>query len=107
MIPVYLKANDTLPRLEVTVSGNGAAVDLSSATGVHFLYKKRFSGVATEGTGDFVNKGSGIVFYDWVANDTDEIGPYFGEFRIFYANTGRRSYPNDSYLVFEVHSGLL
>lgn len=100
--------NSNLPRLEVTVSGDGAAVDLGSATGNIFVYRSRYTGSASVISGRFSNKGSGIIYIDLTGTTvTNTIGPYWGRFLIYFTNGGIRPYPSDGYINFEVISGLI
>ena len=104
----FYSINDTLPRLEVTVSGDGAAVDLTSATGCIFIYRPRYSGTASVISGQFSNKGSGIVYVDITGSTvTSLMGPNWGRFKIYFQNGGVRSYPNDSLINFEVLTGII
>ena len=96
-----------LPRLEVIVSGDGAPVDLSSSTGVIFQYRSRYTGTANVLSGQFSNKGSGIVYVDLTGTTvTDTIGPYWGKFLIYFQNGGVRPYP-ETYINFEILSGII
>lgn len=108
MNELFYVANSTLPRLEVIVSGNGAAVDLTDATGTIFCYKPRYSGTAVSViSGQFASKSSGIVYIDLTGNSvTATPGPYWGRFKIYFPNGGVRVYPTEN-LNFEILSGAL
>lgn len=109
MNELFWSLNDTLPRLEVTVSGNGAAIDLTDSTGCIFLYRNRYSGTHSVLSGNFASKASGIVYVDLTGTTvTNSMGPYWGRFKIYFQNGGVRSYPNDqSFINFEVMSGIV
>lgn len=99
--------NSNLPRLEVIVSGDGAAQDLTSATGVIWVYRQRYTGTATVISGQFANKGSGAIYVDLTGTTvSNTIGPYWSKFLIYFQNGGVRPYP-EGYINFEIMSGLL
>lgn len=101
----FFKKSDTQPDLQVTVSGDGAVIDLSSCTGAEFIYRSRYTGTFNSVTGEFASKTSGIVFVR-MTGITSSIGPCWGFFKLYYPGGGVRSYPND-YINFEVISGLV
>lgn len=106
MNEIFYTQNTNLPRLEVIVSGNGAAVDLTDATGVIFSHKPRYSGTAGVISGRFASKGSGIVYVDLTGTTvTDSLGPRWGKFLIYFQNGGVRPYP-EGYINFEILSGV-
>ena len=97
-----------LPRLEVIVSGDGAAVDLTDATGVIFLHKPRFTGSVGIISGQFANKGSGAIYVDLTGTIfADDVGPRWGRFIVYFQNGGRRSYPDWGYINVDIISGLV
>lgn len=107
MNELFWTQNSTLPKLEVIVSGDGAPVDLSSATGNIFVYRSRYTGSASVISGQFSNKGSGIIYVDLTGTTiSNTIGPYWGKFLIYFQNGGVRPYP-ESYINFEILSGLI
>ena len=107
MQELFYNQGDTLPRLEITASGNGAAVDLTDATGLIFQYRNRYSGVFSVISGQFSNKGSGVIYVDLTGSTvTNSMGPYWGRFKVYFQNGGVRSFPVD-HINFEVISGLV
>mgnify|MGYP001617153219 CR=1 FL=1 len=107
MQPLFYNQNDTLPRLEITASGDGAAEDLSSATGVVFLYRNRYSGTYSVISGQFASKPSGIIYVDLTGGSvTQSIGPNWGRFKVYFQNGGVRSFPAEQ-INFEIMSGLV
>lgn len=108
MKELFWTQNSNLPRLEVIVSGDGAAVDLSNSTGNIFVYRNRYSGTASVLSGQFASKASGIVYVDLTGTSvTNNIGPLFCKFLIYFQNGGVRAYPSDSYINVEIISGLV
>ena len=107
MNELFYTQSTNLPRLEVIVSGDGAVVDLSSATGNIFIYRPRYSGTTSIISGQFANKGSGIVYIDLTGSTiTQNPGPMWGKFLIYFPNGGVRPYP-EGYINFEIMSGLV
>lgn len=102
----FYRKSDTQPNLQVIVSGDGAAIDLSDCTGAEFVYRSRYTGAQTSITGEFASKSSGIVFTR-MTGITSSIGPYWGVFKLYYPGGGIRTYPQDSYVNFEIISGLI
>ncbi len=102
---LFWTKSDTQPNLQVIVSGDGAAVDLTECTGAEFLYKPRYTGTQASVTGEFASKSSGIVFAR-MTGVTSSIGPYWGWFKLYYPGGGIRSYPGQGgYINFEIQSG--
>jgi len=102
---IFLKKSDILPSLDVIVSGNGAAVNLTNATGVYARIKPRYSGSAIETSGGFRTKSDGSVFVNLTTNLFPVIGPYWVEFKIFFSGSEIRSYPQDGYINLQIESG--
>lgn len=106
MKELFYSLNDTLPRIEVIVSGNGAATDLSNSTGIIFQYKPRYSGNFSVLSGQFSSKSSGIVYVDITGTTVTSLaGPNFGRFKMYFQNGGVLSYPNEGFINFETLSG--
>lgn len=103
----FLKKGDRLPVLESTLSVTTGIVDLTDATGVYFVYKPRFTGSASTVQGTFLTpKTGGKVQYAWTTGDTASIGPYWGEWRVWF--TGKiQTFPSDGFISFEIVSGLI
>lgn len=98
--------NSNLPRLEVIVSGNGAPIDLTNATGNIFIYRPRYTGTTSIISGQFASKVSGDIYVDLTGTTiTNTIGPYWGKFLIYFQNGGVQPYP-EGYINFDIISGL-
>ncbi len=107
MQPLFYNQNDTLPRLEITASGDGAAVDLTDATGVILQYRNRYSGTYSVISGQFASKSSGIIYADLTGSTiTQSMGPNWGRFKVYFQNGGVRSFPVE-HINFEILSGLV
>ena len=107
MQELFYNKGDTLPRLQITASGDGAAVDLTDSTGVIFQYKNRYSGTYSVISGQFASKSSGIIYVDLTGNTvTNSMGPNWGRFKVYFQNGGVRSFPVE-HINFEIISGLV
>lgn len=100
-----------LPRLEVTVSGDNSAVDLTDATGINFIMKQRYTGGgAFIATGGFASRTSGIVYLDintaTGAGKLNSVGTYLFYINTLFSGGQIRSYP-DGYLNLYLFSGLV
>ena len=107
MNELFFTQNTNLPRLEVTVSGDGAAVDLTDSTGCILLYRNRYTGTASIISGRFASKSSGIVYADLTGTTfSNSIGPGWAKFLIYFQNGGVRPYP-ETYINYEILSGII
>lgn len=109
-----MKKGDTLPSLRDALEDNGVPVDLTSVTGVAFVYEQTHdeSGAAMNGpavirTGSVVAPAtSGLVQYDWVAGDTSTPGRFRYEWRLTYSGGKSTTYPPQGFRTFEVYRGV-
>lgn len=106
MQPVFLKKSDVLPTITSLVSGDGGPVDLTTVTGVYFVFKPKFTGVATIVSGTVTNALAGQVSYSWTTGVTSSLGPYYAEWRLMFSGNSQRTFPQDNYINFEIVSGL-
>ena len=101
MADFYLRKNDRLPVLQSELSDSSGILNLSTATGVYFIYRPKYVSTGTIiRTGFVANASAGIVEVDWVSQDTATPGVFFGEWQIIFSNSKAMSFPNDSYLIF-------
>lgn len=96
----HIKQDDLLPVLAATLTlPDDMAYDLSSATSVKFIMRKRGASTtkvnAAASVTDAVN---GRVQYAWTGTDTDTIGTYEGEFEVTVSGK-KYTFPNDSHLI--------
>lgn len=105
---LQLKQGDLEPPATASIMDvTGAAVDLTTATGVQF----RLSDTLTR-TEVFVRSAavddanSGQVSYHWQAGDTDLSGVYYAEFVVTWPGARSQTYPADGYLVVDVEPKL-
>lgn len=95
----FIKRNDTLPTLEVTVIdrgclGNKIPFNLSGVSACTFTM--------TNDSGDMkimakpaqiVSDSGGTIAYNWDAEDTNEDGIFYGEFQLLFSGGSRMSIP--------------
>lgn len=103
MSSFYIKQNDTNPSIRATLkNGSGNAVDLAS-TAVRFHMRSIGSTtVKTDGEAVVINANTGIVQYNWVADDTDTIGTFHAEFQVTYSDGSIETFPNNAFITVEV-----
>jgi hypothetical protein len=78
---------------------SATAIDLSSGvTGVKFIMRDPNTGTAKVNAAcTITTAASGIVTYEWIADDTDTAGTYNAEWQITYDNGKKLTVPNDTY----------
>ncbi len=105
-----IKRGDTRPPLEITArDSTGAVINLTGQTGIQFVMKLRqhLGNAAVpkkvDAAGSVVGaETAGVIRYDWVAADTDEVGEYVGEF-IYTDSAGEpRTIPNPAFITVRV-----
>jgi hypothetical protein len=97
---ITIKQGDTSPALRATLKrGDGTVPDLSLADAVTLVI--RAVGAADD---DFVERemeiedeDAGIVTYQWVGDDTDEVGDYNMEIEVAYPDS-TETFPSSGYL---------
>ena len=103
MSTFYIKQNDTVPSLRAALeNGSGTAVDLTGATCQFHLREIGKTSVTTDSTAQIVNEATGIVQYNWVADDTDTVGSYQAEFEVTYSDGTIETFPNNGYIRVEI-----
>jgi hypothetical protein len=104
MTDFYIKKGDVLPviRLEIKDT-NGIPVNLTGASvAFHYRLMVKNSTVNVRTT-DIVDAANGIVQYSWITGDSSLAGVFKAEFIVtFEATGGQMSFPQDSFLIFEV-----
>lgn len=96
MTDFFIKKGNTLPRIESTLKySTGAAVNLTGASQIQFIYKHKQQSEVTIKTGTIVDAALGEVAYSWVAGDTAITGDYQAEWQVTFAGGGILTIPND------------
>ena len=99
----YIKQNDTSPAMLATLQdADGNAVNLTGATVRFHMRAVGGNEVVVDDAVTVVTPLSGIVRYDWSADDTDTIGSYQAEFEVTYADASIETFPNDGYIRVEI-----
>ncbi len=107
MSDFYIKKGDRLPLLRAELSDVNGAVNLSG-TNVQFIYRNRTRvGNPVTGSANIVSHVSGVVEYVWGTGDVSAAGAYICEWRVTYTGNSKvLSFPNDSYLSFDIVDNL-
>lgn len=98
-----IKQNDTGPAMLATLQdASGAAVNLTGAS-VRFHMRSVSGGnPVVDASATVVTAASGIVRYNWAAEDTDSVGTYQAEFEVTYADGSIETFPNDGYIAVQI-----
>lgn len=93
-----LKAHDTMPPIQATLSSGGSAMNLTTATSVKFIMKA-VAGLTAKVASPavIVTPASGVVRYDWATGDTDTPGDYTAEWEITWAAGKKQTVPTLTY----------
>jgi len=103
MSTFHIKQNDTVPSLRAALeNGNGDAVDLTNATCQFHLRKIGSTTVVVDASAQIVTEATGIVQYNWIADDTDTVGSYQAEFEVTYPDNTVETFPNNGYIRVEI-----
>lgn len=91
-----MKRRDLLPILELTLSDDGAAIDLTLATTVRLIVRGpagiRVSAAMTV-LDQSVLANRGKVTYAWQAGDVGTVGVYSAEVEVIWSNGKPQTYP--------------
>ena len=99
----YIKQNDTVPSIRATLqNGNGDPIDLINATVRFHMRAIGASNTTVDADATILNAASGIVQYNWTADDTDTIGSYQAEFEVTYPDATVETFPNNGYIRVEI-----
>lgn len=99
----YIKQNDTSPSLRAALeNGSGDAIDLIDASVQFHMRSFGSSGNVVDAAATVIDAATGIVQYNWIADDTDTIGSYEAEFEVTYPDGTIETFPNDGYIRVEI-----
>ena len=107
MADVWIKRNDTSPKLALTLQDvNGAPVNISGATCRLYMREMRSTTLVVAGATmdnlqtlegeEIVNEGQ--VEYEWEVGDIPEAGGYYAEVEVTFAAGEIETFPNDGYI---------
>jgi predicted dehydrogenase len=99
----YIKQNDTVPSIRAELrNGNGDPVDLINATVQFHMRAIGANQTTVDAASVVVSAASGVVQYNWIADDTVTIGSYQAEFEVTYPDGTIETFPNDGYIRVEI-----
>lgn len=101
-----LKQHDLFPPLQATLSDQNGPIDLTTATAVKLLMKTTDGRISVTGACAIVDAVNGVVRYQWVRGDTDNIGEYNVEFEITWPTALPETVPNDGYNLISIEADL-
>lgn len=92
----YIKRNDTSPAIEAQLQDDtGAAINITGAT-VRFHMQSAASGeVVVNEVASIVTPLTGVVRYDWAAEDTATAGQFAVEWQVTYSDGSIETFPNN------------
>lgn len=99
----FIKRTDRLPILQSQFSDSAGYINLSGAS-VDFYYKLKPTGTLYSGTAVVTDATNGIVQYSWTTGDVYNAGVYWCEWRASFSNGKTVTFPNDSYITFEIEN---
>lgn len=95
----YIKQNDTVPSIRADLfNGSGDPIDLVNASVRFHMRKARGGAALVDSAALVISEPDGTVQYDWVAEDTAEIGSYQAEFEVTYPDGTIETFPNNEYI---------
>ncbi len=98
-----IKENDTTPSLRAALlNGSGDAVDLIGTTVRFHMRPMGSSAVTIDRSASVISEAEGIVQYDWIAGNTDDVGFYQAEFEVTYSDGNVETFPNNNYIGVEI-----
>lgn len=95
----FIKRNDTLPSLEISITdrgclGNKIPFNLSGVTGCTFTMVTDSGDIRIMAkTAQITSYSGGTISYNWDAEDTSEDGIFNGEFQLLFSSGDKMSIP--------------
>lgn len=109
MADFEIKKKDLLPPFRVQLMNkDGSFVDLTTAVGVTFVLSLLAGGPAIISAAAVIETPltSGIVRYDWVSPNTDNIGDYMAEVKIVWPGTKPQRAPTNAFWTVKIYQTL-
>jgi hypothetical protein len=100
----YIKQNDTSPKIQATLKdGDGDVINLTDAIVRFHMREIGETTTTTDASATVVSPAtSGVVQYNWAADDTDTVGSYQAEFEVEYGDGSIETFPNNGYIRVEI-----
>jgi hypothetical protein len=103
---LYIKRNDTLPRISCEFTNNGTPVDITGADVTFRMRSDAGGDLKVDEPAEIVNASLGQVRYTFVTGDTDTLGKFYVEWFID-GLLGTETVPNSTYNLVVVLPSLL
>ena len=97
----FIKRGNRLPVVQAELADAYGVINLSGAA-VEFIYRAKPSGILNIKNATIVSGDAGIVQYAWTSGDVNTAGVYWCEWRTTFSDGKQMSFPNDSYITFEI-----
>jgi hypothetical protein len=107
-----IKKGDTLPALKTqlidrTCLGSKIPFSLTGVTGVTFTMKNECGDIKImANNAEVVSYSGGVIQYNWNFEDTNDIGVFYGEFQLFFADGNRMSVPKIGSIKINIGNGV-
>lgn len=99
----FIKQNDTQPAFQAVLEdGAGDPINLDGASVRFHMRAIGAASVKVDAAASVILAVSGIVRYNWSADDTDTVGSYQAEFEVTYADASIETFPNNGYVRVEI-----
>lgn len=102
----FLRQHDTRPVIDATFEDANGAIDLTDASCL-FVFRPRWSGVATTGTATILSAVSGMVRYTMTSGNSATANVFYGEFRATLTGGNTLTIPNSAPFTFEIIERLI
>jgi len=101
-----IKAHDTEPSIQATLSSGGSPINLVGATVKFIMADKATGAVKVNAAAVIVDAAAGIVRYDWLSTDSATAASYQAEWQITDSGGGIRTVPTTTYITVDVLADL-
>jgi hypothetical protein len=101
-----IKSGATAPALVVTLYDDTTPLDLTGAT-VRMRMRRREGGaLVVDSPATVLTPTEGLVSYQWLPADTDEVGDFEVEFEVTFAGGAEQVFPADGYVMVNIEPSL-
>lgn len=106
MVDFVTKTHDTTPAIgSILYDEDDEVIDLTGAT-VEFVMKLANGTVVIDNEATIAEATEGKVFYNWIAEDTEEAGIYLAEWKVTFPDGSKETFPRDGYIEIRINSSL-